>query len=72
MAGITKQQAQAQLQLWLEADAAVAKNQSYTIGTRQWTRADASEITEKIEYWQAKLDSLSGNSRRGIVNVVPR
>lgn len=71
MAGITLSQAEAQLQLWLDADAAVSKGQSYTINNRSWTYADADVITAKIDYWQAKVDSLSGNRRRGVSTVVP-
>ena len=41
MAGITLAQAEAQLALWLTASEKVAKGQSYTIGDRSLTRADA-------------------------------
>lgn len=72
MAGITAAQAQAQLDLWVAADGKVAKNQSYTINGRTWTRADAAQITEKIEYWSAKLEQLNGTRRRGILYGIPR
>jgi Family of unknown function (DUF6148) len=71
MPGITSQQAQDQLNLWLAADTAVAKNQSYSIGTRSFTRADAAEITKKIEYWNSKVNELGGALRRGITLGVP-
>lgn len=59
MAGITLAQAEAQLAAWLEADAAVARNQSYSIAGRSLTRADAGEITDKIKFWQGRVDRLS-------------
>jgi hypothetical protein len=67
MAGITLVQAEAQLALWLAADAAVATSQSYSIAGRSLSRADAAEITNKINYWQGKVltltNSLSGRGR---------
>jgi len=71
MSGITLSQAQQQLGLWLEADSMVAKNQSYSHGQRQLTRADAGEISAKIKYWDAKVKDLSGVSsrRRGVSQV---
>lgn len=65
MAGITLEQAQTHLDLWLKADIAVATGQSYEIGSRKLTRADASEIRKNINYWSAKVRSLS--SGRGMV-----
>lgn len=62
MAGITLEQAQQQLQAWLEADAAVAGNQSYSIAGRSLTRADAGEITRKIAYWNGQVKALSATS----------
>lgn len=51
--------AQQQLDLWIEADAAVAKGQSYSIKDRSLSRADAAEITRKIEYWGGKVATLT-------------
>lgn len=59
MAGITLAQANSQLALWLEADAAVATGQSYSIAGRSLTRANAGEITEKIKFWEAKVNRLT-------------
>lgn len=71
MAGITLEIAKAQLQLWIEADTAVASNQSKTIAGRTFTRVNATEITEKIEYWSAKVRSLEngGIIRSSVVNL---
>jgi hypothetical protein len=65
MAGITLEQAQAQLDLWLAASTAVAASQSYEIAGRKLTRADAATIRDQVEFWDAKVQKLSaGNSRR--------
>ena len=69
MAGITLQYAQKQLESWLEADDKVSRSQSYTMNGRQLTRVDAATITEKIEFWNKKVQELSGNRRRGIRQV---
>ncbi|WP_265822532.1 DUF6148 family protein [Geovibrio ferrireducens] len=71
MAGITLDTAKAHLEHWLEADKAVATGQSYTIGSRALTRADAAEIRSNIDYWERKVKTLSrgGGFRR--VQVVP-
>ena len=71
MAGITLDQAQAQLDARLAASTAVAGNQSYTIqtatGQRTLTRANAAEIQNMIGFWDGKVTSLtrlaSGRSR---------
>jgi hypothetical protein len=62
MAGITLAQAEAQLALWLDADASVATRQSYSIAGRSLTRADAAQITAKIKYWEAKIQRLTNSN----------
>jgi hypothetical protein len=62
MPGITLEIAQAQLQRWLDADTGVAKSQSYSIDDRTLTRANAAEITNKIEYWSLKVQLLSARA----------
>jgi hypothetical protein len=78
MAGITLEQAQAQLALWLAASSALASGQSYSIDTagvrRQLTRVDAAEVRTSIDYWQRKvteLASIGAGGRRRIRYVVP-
>jgi uncharacterized protein DUF6148 len=73
MAGITLETAQAQLDLWIAADQAVASGQSYSIGGRSLTRANAAEITNKIDYWNGWVNKLSRSSsgirvRYGVAN----
>ena len=59
MAGITLAQAEAQLALWLAADAAVASGQSYAMGEKSLTLANAGEIRKNIDYWASWVNSLS-------------
>lgn len=59
MAGITLAQAEARLADWLAADEAVATGQSYTIGGRTMTRANAAEIRKNISYWNDWVRRLS-------------
>ena len=56
---ITLAQAQSQLSSWLAADTAVAAGQSYSIGDRSLTRADADKITKKIDYWNKQVMRLT-------------
>ena len=66
MAGITLANAEAQLALWLAADAAVATGQEYTIAGRTLKRADAAEITNKIDYWNGQVQRLSAGGNGGM------
>lgn len=63
MAGITLAYAETQLQLWLDADTAVAAGQSFSFGNRSLTRVDAAEITRKIDYWNVKVQELSARAQ---------
>ena len=65
MAWITIDEARANLQMWLEAEKAVATGQSYQIGTRRLTRASLSDITERIRYWRTELERLENGRCRG-------
>lgn len=59
MAGITLIQAEAKLAEWLAADTAVAFGQSYTMGGRQLSRANAAEIRNNVTFWDEKVQKLS-------------
>lgn len=63
MAGLTLANAEAQLARWLAADAAVATGQSYEIAGQRLTRANATEITQKIDYWNNKVVTLTSQSQ---------
>ncbi|HIC81917.1 MAG TPA: hypothetical protein EYP07_13310 [Kiloniellaceae bacterium] len=73
MVGITLAQAQAQLDAWVAASTAVARNQAYEIDGRKLTRADARTIRENIEWWDKKVKELSPAASRATVRRgVPR
>lgn len=65
MAGITLAQAEAALAAWIDADTKVASGQSYEIAGRRLTRADAAEITRKIDYWNSKVVGLTQSAAGG-------
>lgn len=71
MAGITKAQAETNLTAWIAASEAVALNQSYTIGDRALTRANASEIRKMISFWNGEIQRL-GRTRGRTRYVVPK
>lgn len=66
MPGITLEMAQAKLALWLEAESALAGNQSYTIAadgsSRTLTRADLADVAKRIDYWNGKVKTLEARS----------
>lgn len=73
MSWITIDEARANLQMWLEAEKAVATGQSYQIGTRKLTRASLSDIAERIKYWRNEIDKLeSGRTGSRVLRAVPR
>lgn len=74
MAGITLEQAEAQLASYLAAETAVLTGQSYEINGRKLTRADLDSIQAGITAWNSRIVSLSaGLGGRGRARtVVPR
>ncbi|GHV06328.1 hypothetical protein FACS1894217_04790 [Clostridia bacterium] len=74
--GITLETARQHLQRWLDAEFELATSQSYTIGTRQLTRANLNAVRAEIEYWSGKVAQLelaqSGKRRNRAYTVVPR
>lgn len=62
MAGITLTQAEAQLALYLAAEAKVLSGQSYEIAGRKMTRADLETIQSGITTWNERVRQLSAAS----------
>ena len=64
------------LEAWLAAELEVTTHQSYTIGSRSLTKADLSEIGERIKYWTNEVSRLENIEARGgrnrVFRVVPR
>ena len=75
MAGLTLANAEAQLQIWLDASTAVAAGQSfsYSSGTtaRQLTNADAGEIQSNIIFWDGQCKRLAQGSGVVVRQGVP-
>lgn len=73
MAGITLEQAEAQLALYLAAEVKVLSGQSYEIAGRKLTRADLEQIQTGITTWNSRIQTLSasatGNKRTRTVVV---
>lgn len=71
---ITLEAAKDNLQMWIEAQQAVATGQSYKIGSRSLTRASLSDILKMIRYWQNVIDELEAGVGRGarVLRGVPR
>lgn len=73
--GITLEQAQDHLEMWLEAELEVTTSQSYQLGSRSLTRANLEEIRETIDYWQKKVNDLlaaQNGGRNKVRRGVPR
>jgi hypothetical protein len=75
MAGITLQQAQARLDQYLAAEAAVLQGQEYKIGAgegfRSLTRADLAQIQEGVSLWNQRVQDLSARSTGRGRSVTP-
>lgn len=68
-----KDTCQKHLDSWLEADLAVSKGQSYTIGNRVLTRVHSSEIRKNIELWNNRLmQAKKKSSGPRTIQVIPR
>lgn len=59
MAGLTLEQAEAQLAKYLAAEENVLLNQSYEISGRKLTRANLAEIQTGIKMWNDRVKDLS-------------
>ncbi len=70
----TLAEAKTHLADWLEADAATATSQSYKVGTRTLTRADAGHIAERINFWRREVERLESGRKSGarVLRGVPR
>lgn len=64
------------LKIWLDAEAAIASGQSYSIDNRRLERANLSQVREQIKFWRNELSraesAASGKGRRRITRIVPR
>ena len=76
MAVFSKELCKQKLNTWMAAEDAVATGQSYTIGTRNLTRASLKQIREQIDYWAKRLAEAEAEEKRGgrnrIYKFVPK
>ncbi|OQP00864.1 hypothetical protein B1689_07535 [Geobacillus sp. 44C] len=70
----TLEEAKTHLRSWLDAELAVSTGQRYRIGTRELTRANLSEIKERIRFWSNEVARLEKGRKAGarVLRVVPR
>ena len=66
MGSWTLEVAKEHLQAFLDAEIAVATGQSYKIGSRSLTRANLSEIKERINFWSNEVERLENGRAKGI------
>lgn len=70
------QEIRKRLQIWLDAEEAIANGQSYSIDNRRLERANLAQVREQIKFWKKELTEAetksSGRSKRRVVRVVPR
>lgn len=73
MAAWTLEKAQEMLNLWLDAEAAVAVGQAYTIGSVTYTRVNAGHIRQQVAYWRREVERLSRRQHGArVIRVIPR
>ena len=73
MSWISIDEARTTLQMWLDAERAVATGQSYKIGTRSLTRANLADIRESIQFWRREIARLEAkHTGASVFRAVPR
>lgn len=72
MAGITLEQAQAQLDQYLAAETAVLTGQEYEIAGRRLRRADLRAIQDGVALWNQRVQMLSNQAEGRGRAIVPR
>jgi hypothetical protein len=69
---ISVSEAQTMLNLYINAEKAILKNQSYTIKDRTFTRADLRTVAAERRRWQSIVDSLLGGGGMRVRRVLFR
>ena len=61
------------LDMWLEAEEALATSQSYKMGTQELTRVNLSQVRKMITYWENELEKAkNGGKWYKSLRAVPR
>lgn len=71
MAGITLAQAEAQLALYLDAEAKVLLSQKVTLAGKDLTRADLEAVQKGVKIWSTRVSQLSRTGGARIRQVIP-
>lgn len=73
MAGITLQQAEAKLQLYLDAIDKIILKQRVEIDGQSLTRANLADVEAAVQFWDGKVKALSASAsgRRRVRTVAP-
>ena len=59
------EEAESMLTMYKNAMAAVAKNQSYSIGNRSYSRANLATLQQQLVYWERAVTNLSNQANGG-------
>lgn len=62
---LTLEQAKQKLQMWRDAEDAVATGKRYRIGTRELERPDLADIRKQIAYYENLIDRLESGRSKG-------
>ena len=72
----TVEEVKNRLRIWLNAEEAIAKGQSYSIDNQRLERANLAQVREQIKFWQRELvkaeASTNGRGQRRVTRIVPR
>ena len=71
MAGITLDQAEARLNLYLDAEAKILAGQRVEMDGKLLQRADLGMVQKGIEIWQGRVNTLTNSGRIQMRRVVP-
>ncbi len=66
------QEAQNHLNIWLQAEIAVATGQSYQINGRRLDRANLYQIREQIKFWKREVEKIKSGGKRKAFRITPR
>lgn len=72
MTGITLAIAEAKLEEYLAAEAAVLLGQRVVLSGQDMTRADLKAIQQGVEIWNGRVAQLSRSGRMAVREVIPR
>lgn len=65
MAIFSKELCKQKVNTWLAAEEAIATGQSYTMGTRNLTRANLNAVREELAWWMTRLAEAEAEEKRG-------